>query len=81
MEVQTQTEAPITDSENLLSRVLASIPEKLLRQKTLILLLSILVLAALLRFYRLGQIPAGVEEDETSAAYDAYALLTHGTDR
>jgi 4-amino-4-deoxy-L-arabinose transferase-like glycosyltransferase len=81
MEVKTQTEAPITDSENLLSRLLARIPEKLLRRNTLILLLSILVLAALLRFYRLGQIPAGVEEDETSAAYDAYALLTHGTDR
>ena len=81
MEIQTQTEAPITNSGTLHSRLLEKIPEKLLRRKTLILLLSILVLAAFLRFYHLGQIPAGVEEDETSAAYDAYALLTHGTDR
>ncbi len=82
MQIQDRIEdMQTTNFENMFSRLLSKVPEKLLRRKRLIILFCILALAILLRFYRLGQIPAGVEEDETSAAYDAFSLLTHGTDR
>jgi len=78
-----QDRAPVkqTRFENWLSHFLSKVPEELFHRKRLILLFCILALTTFLHFYRFGQIPGGVEEDETSAAYDAYSLLTHGTDR
>lgn len=46
-----------------------------------ILLLVILILAACLRFYRLGEIPAGIHADEESHGYNAFSLLETGKDR
>lgn len=82
--MQVQSEVKVPDSalsENVYTRFLDSLPEGVVRNKRRILLWSIILIAIILRFYRLGQIPAGAEEDETSAAVDAYSLLTHGTDR
>lgn len=45
-----------------------------------IILLSIMVLAAFLRLYRLGDIPPGVNRDEASIGYTAYSLLKTGKD-
>lgn len=42
---------------------------------------SILVLGALVRFYALGLVPAGLNQDEASMGYDAYSLLHYGIDR
>jgi 4-amino-4-deoxy-L-arabinose transferase-like glycosyltransferase len=81
MAIQDRVPVKITRFENMTSHFLSKVPEELLHRKRLIILYCILALTIFLHFYRFGQIPGGVEEDETSAAYDAYSLLTHGTDR
>ena len=43
-------------------------------------LLGIVVLGALFRFWRLTQYPMGLNQDEAYAGYEAYCLLTTGTD-
>lgn len=43
-------------------------------------LLLILLLAAVLRFYRLGQVPSGLVNDEAAFGYNAYSLLKTGKD-
>jgi len=40
-----------------------------------------MVLGIFLRFYMLGSLPYGLNQDEASAGYDAWALLTSGIDR
>lgn len=52
----------------------------LFRRRYLFLLLSILLLAFLLRFYNLATIPSGLDWDETSSAYNGYSLLKTGKD-
>lgn len=42
---------------------------------------SIILLGTFLRFYALGSLPYGLNQDEASAGYDAWALLTSGIDR
>src|SRR5579872_3361247 len=42
--------------------------------------LSILIIAFILRFYKLGQIPPSLDWDENSNAYDAYSILKTGRD-
>ncbi len=42
---------------------------------------SVVVLAALLRFVALERVPYGVNQDEASRAYDAYSLLETGHDQ
>ncbi len=44
------------------------------------LFLSILILAFILRFYKLGTIPKGLDWDENSNAYNAYSILKTGRD-
>ena len=44
------------------------------------LLLAILILAALLRLYRITEVPPGVNRDEASIGYTAYSLLHTGKD-
>lgn len=46
----------------------------------LILLALIVILAFFLRIYRLDEIPAGFFADEASIGYNAYTVLTKGTD-
>lgn len=43
-------------------------------------LILILLLAAILRFYQLGQIPSGLVNDEAAFGYNAYSLLKTGRD-
>jgi len=43
--------------------------------------LLLLALATFLRFYQFASLPAGLNLDEASNAYETYALLLHGTDR
>lgn len=45
-----------------------------------ILLLSIFVFAFILRFYKLGEIPNGLYQDETAIGYNAYSILNIGKD-
>jgi 4-amino-4-deoxy-L-arabinose transferase-like glycosyltransferase len=45
------------------------------------LLLVILFLGAAARLYAFGSVPAGLNQDEASTGYDAYALLHYGIDR
>lgn len=40
----------------------------------------ILFLAAFARFYKLGQVPFGLSQDETSLGYNAYSILMTGKD-
>lgn len=47
----------------------------------LFLFCSVLLLGILVRFYALGSVPAGLNQDEASMGYDAYALLHYGLDR
>ena len=46
-----------------------------------VLLFSIIVLAAVLRLYWLGQIPNGLEWDEVALGYDAYSILHTARDQ
>lgn len=48
--------------------------------KSFIILILITLLGAGLRFYRLGEVPAGFHRDEAFLGYNAYALLKTGTD-
>src|SRR3989338_1293700 len=43
-------------------------------------LISILILAAVLRLYRLGEFPAGFNADEAALGYNSYSLLLTGRD-
>ena len=43
-------------------------------------LVAVLVLAAILRLYRLADFPAGLNADEAALGYNAYSLLTTGRD-
>src|SRR3989344_7181611 len=43
-------------------------------------LIPILLLAAFLRFYKLGQVPSGFVNDEAAFGYNAYSLLKTGRD-
>ncbi|WP_026516305.1 ArnT family glycosyltransferase [Butyrivibrio sp. MC2021] len=46
------------------------------------LLLAVIVLvASFLRLYKLGEIPLGLQQDEASIGYEAYALARYGIDR
>lgn len=51
------------------------------RKTECILVCLILVLGVFLRFYGLGSLPYGLNQDEASAGYDAWALLESGIDR
>ncbi|MEK7570671.1 MAG: glycosyltransferase family 39 protein [Patescibacteria group bacterium] len=44
------------------------------------LLILILIFATFLRFWLLGQVPAGLHEDEAAYGYNAYSLLLTGND-
>ena len=43
-------------------------------------LISVLILAAVLRFYRLGEFPTGLNADEAALGYNSYSLLLTGKD-
>ena len=45
-----------------------------------IVLLALLALGAFMRLWRLGQVPAGIHQDEAFSAYEAYCLLEDGKD-
>ena len=49
--------------------------------KTKILFALILVVAIVIRVYRLEEVPYGINVDEAGMAYDAYCLANYGTDR
>lgn len=49
-------------------------------KKTYLVLAIILIAGALLRFYKLGQIPAGLHRDEAFLGYNAYSILKTGRD-
>jgi 4-amino-4-deoxy-L-arabinose transferase-like glycosyltransferase len=49
-------------------------------RKTFLLLLAILVIAAGLRFYKLGEVPVSPDWDETALGYNAYSILKTGRD-
>ena len=51
-----------------------------MKNKHLILSL-IVVLAFVLRFYKLGEVPLGFHQDEVSQAYNSFSILTTGRDR
>ncbi len=52
-----------------------------IKNKNFIILLLIIILSIVLRFYRLGDVPAGFHQDEVSQAYNAYSIGTTGHDR
>src|SRR5574341_2097623 len=51
-----------------------------MKNKSLILLILIVLIAAILRFYRLGEVPIGVHRDEAFLGYNAYSILKTGKD-
>lgn len=54
---------------------------KLFNNKHLVGLCLIILVAIILRFYGLGQIPAGLLNDEANLGYDAYSLLQTARDQ
>lgn len=51
-----------------------------MKNKTLILLGVIVLIASFLRFYKLGEVPFGFYQDESAIGYNAYSLLKTGKD-
>ena len=51
------------------------------RMKKKYLLILIFLLALFLRFYKLGQVPPSLKEDEVAMGYDAYSILKTGKDQ
>ncbi|MFC1711844.1 ArnT family glycosyltransferase [Patescibacteria group bacterium] len=51
---------------------------KNITKKQKILLFIIVIVALVLRFYKLGQVPAGINRDEASIGYNAYSILKTG---
>src|SRR3989338_7963364 len=49
-------------------------------KKVLLILLTVVVLAAVLRFYKITEIPPGINQDEGSIGYTAYSILKTGLD-
>lgn len=49
-------------------------------KRVLFIFLIILILAAVLRFYKIDEIPPGINRDEGSVGYTAYSLLKTGRD-
>jgi len=49
-------------------------------KKTTVLLILILLFSAIIRLYRLGEIPEGFHSDEAAFGYNAYSLLKTGKD-
>lgn len=43
-------------------------------------LIAVFLIAFLLRFYKLGEIPSGLYQDETAIGYNAYSILETGKD-
>ncbi|MFF3087270.1 glycosyltransferase family 39 protein [Streptomyces nojiriensis] len=50
-------------------------------RKSTIALTAIIAVAAILRLWRFPDLPGGLNQDEASAGYESFALLTDGTDR
>lgn len=48
--------------------------------REILLLLAVLVLAAFLRFYKLGKVPVSPDWDEAALGYNAYSILKTGCD-
>ena len=61
--------------------LVSSSPEKISRRIELCLFVGLMLVGAFARFYALGSLPAGLNQDEASMGYDAYALLHYGIDR
>lgn len=53
---------------------------KFIKQNRYIPILIIIVLAFILRVYQVNKLPPGLYDDEAAIGYNAYSLLTHGTD-
>src|SRR5579885_3686835 len=51
-----------------------------MKTKILFLLLPIIILATVLRFYKLDQIPPSLNWDEAAAGYNAYTIANWGKD-
>ena len=47
----------------------------------LILIFLVVLVGIFLRFYKLDNIPSGIDSDEASQGYDAYSILKTGKDR
>src|SRR3989344_5210772 len=43
-------------------------------------IIAIIILAAILSLYKLGEVPSGLYQDETAIGYNAYSLLETGKD-
>ena len=52
-----------------------------LNRKTTLCAALLIAVGSALRLYALGDIPSGIDQDEASALYDAWALLHYGIDR
>lgn len=51
-----------------------------MRNRKLFIILIIFLIAFVVRFYKLGSVPAGLSQDETSIGYNAYSILKTGAD-
>src|SRR5258708_19312926 len=51
-----------------------------MKRNILLSLVLVFLLGTFLRFYKLAQIPSGLEQDETSIGYNAYSILQTGKD-
>jgi hypothetical protein len=53
---------------------------RFIKQNRYIPILIVVVLAFILRIYQINKLPPGLYDDEVSLGYNAYSLLTYGTD-
>src|SRR5947209_19903289 len=74
------TDGHLSPARKALAKHIAHVMNKI-HIKNRVLFLLMMALSTFLLFYQFPSLPAGLEWDEVTAAYESYALLLHGTDR
>src|SRR3989344_3869424 len=54
--------------------------KKLFSKKKIGIIILIFIIACILRFYRLGEVPVGLHRDEAFLGYNAYSIFRTGKD-
>lgn len=67
--------------KDLIKKENLTIKEYIIKNKYYIVVCFILILGFLVRLVDINKLPAGLNQDEASAGYDAYSVLKYGVDR
>lgn len=75
--INPQKAGALAVNDNAVTRAVYTVYDKL----HYVILLALVAAGAFLHFYKLTEIPAGIQGDEAAIAYDAWAILNYGVER